>query len=841
MKKRALIVLLTLNSLLCFGQGIDNYQSLDPKQPIVFGGSYIVYQKDTINLGPRSFFIDGRLPDAVTDKHPYVFNSVQKAVAKLSNGSEDLPMALHIAPYVYWIDNPDDTAIRVGENGQPPYGMVIQCDWLKFHGLSANPRNVVLACNRGQTIGARGNFTMFRFIGQGTGSENITFGNYCNIDLDYPLLPTLNRKKRASAIVQAQLIHCNGDKIVARNTRFVSRLNLCPFVGGKRVLFDSCHFESTDDALCGTGVYLNCTLDVYASKPFYQTTGTGAVFLNCDITSYVKDEQYFTKANGQLAVIDTRFKTAANTYLGWREVVPPETRNYQFGVKQNGKPVYISKRDSLTTVDLANQTLLNAYRFTSNGKPVYNTYNLLRGNDDWDPMNIKNIVQATAGANHINLTEIPVQLIIAPTRVTIETGKSDVTLTAKSLRFGNYEAVPEKINWRAAPGYESLVNLQPTEDGSTCKVIPVNKTDDVNEVVIIASTDAGLQAASVLTVTPPILSAPGFNVEPKIVLASGGKLHLDYTLNTKYKDQSLVSWYRCSDATGKDAIEVAVSRLNEPFADYTLSAGDEGYFMMAVIQPRHSRSDTGHAVPVLYQSKITAADIKTNRHELVTNFKNLSTRNQSRVIPGFWTWAHLQSLESDRRFTNDTTKDAWHYGEGTEGATGISGVLQGRNGRMFYTPVKGTYNDIQMTIAAAPFKTAGQGFSVAPLFMDVLIKMDTRTMTGYGLRLIRTTKYSDAIDVYFVRYDHGEVKPISEAVTTTVFRTMCTIQVAAKGNELSATLRTNAGAHSADGKPGILSSVNIKTNIEPNNFGGLGIEFRGGSPVLFSELKVGWK
>ncbi|MEZ4892837.1 MAG: hypothetical protein R2778_07445 [Saprospiraceae bacterium] len=75
----------------------------------------------------------------------------------------------------------------------------------------------MLACNRGQTIGAQGNFTMFRFYGDGTSSENITFGNYCNVDLEFPLKPELSKKKRAEAIVQAQLIHCDGDKIVAQH------------------------------------------------------------------------------------------------------------------------------------------------------------------------------------------------------------------------------------------------------------------------------------------------------------------------------------------------------------------------------------------------------------------------------------------------------------------------------------------------------------------------------------------------------------------------------------------------------------------------------------------------
>lgn len=40
--------------------------------------------------------------------------------------------------------------------------------------------------------------------------------------------------------------------------------------------------ESTDDALTGTGVYLDCTLHFYGQKPFWRSDMGGAVFLNCD-------------------------------------------------------------------------------------------------------------------------------------------------------------------------------------------------------------------------------------------------------------------------------------------------------------------------------------------------------------------------------------------------------------------------------------------------------------------------------------------------------------------------------------------------------------------------------
>ena len=103
-------------------------------------------------------------------------------------------MVLHLAPWVYWIDDPDDTSVRVPKPGaNAPYGMEIACEWLHFRGLNRDPQKVVLASNRGQTIGAKGNFTMFKFIGNGTSSENLTFGNYCNVDLEFPLKPALGR------------------------------------------------------------------------------------------------------------------------------------------------------------------------------------------------------------------------------------------------------------------------------------------------------------------------------------------------------------------------------------------------------------------------------------------------------------------------------------------------------------------------------------------------------------------------------------------------------------------------------------------------------------------------
>jgi hypothetical protein len=48
----------------------------------------------------------------------------------------------------------------------------------------------------------------------------------------------------------------------------------------------------------------------------------------------------------------------------------------------------------------------------------------------------------------------------------------------------------------------------------------------------------------------------------------------------RFRDQSLITWYRCSDAQGNNAIEVAVSRFNEPKREYILTEGDISYYIL---------------------------------------------------------------------------------------------------------------------------------------------------------------------------------------------------------------------------------------------------------------------
>ena len=105
------------------------------------------------------------------------------AAIKMMNASPDDDYALIIQPGVYWLDDPDDPTERTS-NGGTPFAQTIHCRNIRITGTDPNAENTVLAVNRGQTHGAIGNFTMFLFRCKSIYTENITDGNFCNVDLD---------------------------------------------------------------------------------------------------------------------------------------------------------------------------------------------------------------------------------------------------------------------------------------------------------------------------------------------------------------------------------------------------------------------------------------------------------------------------------------------------------------------------------------------------------------------------------------------------------------------------------------------------------------------------------
>lgn len=703
---------------------------------------------------------------------PYVYRTFQEASLNLKEGSSSSPMTIYIKPGVYWIDDPDDPNIKKGVNGREPFGMVVHCRYLNIVGVGQKAEDVVLASQRGQTQGAIGNFTMFDFWVKTLKVKNLTMGNYCNVDLVYPLNPSLNRLKRSNTITQAHIGYVHGDTLQANNVRFISRLNLNPLNGAKYSLYDSCHFESTDDALNGTAIYRNCDFDFYGQKPFWSTFGKGAMFVNCDFKVKNRNkEMFFTKQGGPLTIINCRYSAPSDSiYIGWTAYPKPWLRCYQHNFTLNGKPYLIGSR------------------------------------------NPQNTVQSTFLQD--TLQSVPF-LDISQHDATLLTDRDTLTLYC-----------PEPVDWHIESGYEKYINLN---IDTSAVIIPKNYTDEIVEFCIIATTHDGREAACNLSVLPSRLSPPYFVEIPKIK-QKGNMLKLNYklSLNNHY-DESKIIWYR-------DSIPVAYSNI-KPQKTYALKEADEQHTYKVVVTPKHNRSDYGKAI----ETTIFVKGI-TPQNTLETDFHDFYTNWQPQIAEGLWTIDGYKPLDTnDFSWSFDSSKPMWEYSKGINGAKGF-GLLQAQRGaRLMYSPAKRDYNNMSLVLEVDPSKTAGQGFgSATGQYMDICLKFNTATLTGYGLRIIRTTKYSNAVDFFLVRYDNGIITPISDSISSTCYRTGCTIKIDFKDNILAAKVSTTTPKPTESVLP---HEVSLSAKVSPNRFGGVHIQHTGScgeSTTMLHRLKVVW-
>ena len=701
---------------------------------------------------------------------PHTYQTFQAASEHFLDG-----ITVYIRPGVYWIDNPDDTTVKVGRDGREPFGMTIHCPHLTLVGLGERPEDVVLASQRGQTQGAIGNFTMFDFWVKTLKVENITMGNYCNVDLVYPRNPRLNRPKRSDAITQAHVGYVHGDSLVAKKVRFISRLNLNPLNGAKNSYYEDCHFECTDDALNGTATYRHCQFDFYGQKPFWSTFGAGALFVDCDF--YVKGENremYFTKQGGPVTVINSRYHAPSDDlYLGWTAYPQPWLRCYQQGFTLNGKPYLIGQRQPQNTLQ---PTSLSA----DLRKPPF--------------------------------------LGINQHEATLQTGKDSLLLSTQ-----------EAVSWRIPQGFEHYVRLS-AHHGQECRVVPTNNSDETADFCVIATTEDGREAACHLVVKPSQLPPPALVRQPRIV-QDGYMLRLDYALDLQgRREESLITWYR-------NDIPVSTTHTT-PQCTYSLTEADRGQRISAAISPKHQRSPYG--LPVATSTTVMTTLPPMTMME--TDFHDFPCLWQTKVLPGYWTVDGYKPADTEAfPWSYGRQKPMWEYAEGFNGAVGM-GLLQAQRGaRLMYTTMERTYGNMRLVLKVDPTKTAGQGFgSATGQYMDVCLKFDTQTLTGYGLRIIRTTKHAKAVDFLLVKYDHGRVTPISEPVSSTCYRTNCTISIDFNGKFLSAHVETTT-PQPTDSP--LAKVVDLKAKVEANPYGGIHIQHTGScgeSTTMLHHLKVDW-
>ncbi len=778
---------------------------------IDFGGKKYAISANTIILDREGIL---GCPDAVADP--------AEAFARINGLADDA--TLLIAPSVYWLDDPDDPAIRTDKRGTP-YAVKIKCKSLSMIGLSDNPEDVVFAVNRGQTQGAIGNYTMFHFEGFSLHTQNITFGNYANVDLVYPRNSELNRKKRKDAIVQAQIGICDDtQRLFAENCRFISRLNLCPFIGARRSLYDNCYFECTDDALSGSAVYLDCRFTFFSSKPFYSTAETGAVFLNCDITCLGSGEQYFTKVPGQVTAIDTRFFCDHPIDIKWtRDASDIICR--QENITLNGNPYVIDADRPYLGPQLRESKLRKAYVVDYNREKYYNLPNLLNGIDGWDPKDMNSVISTVASATGNKLTGIPVALRISTDAPKCIFDGNKITIRATTLLWGGDPTGGEEVLTYVAEN-----NL------------PVEK-----KVEIPISTCDGLTSRHSIVIEPKLRQAPKFKKKPIIKYDEDSKcLRVDYSLSGKGEDKSGISWCRISKEENDHKV-ITISEVDAPKGRFfTPKAADFAYGIAAVVFPQFKDSNCGlpEVSPVYAITDPNMVKEFPESH-LSTDFSDVPIWTYGPGIPGVWNFDVFKPYDTSHVEWQPADGPGWFYGKGFDASTGVGLVQSEKGARMSYVPSRDVCRDMTATLIAEPAKSGGQGFgSATTQYMDICVKFDPINLNGYALRIERTPDHDRAVRFSLIKYDDGKTSVISDEIISNCYRNPCHISVGISDGILHAFAYSDAPQQDRKCCNEVVEKVDLSVPVEENHLTGFCIQHTGStgpSSTLIRDIDIRWE
>lgn len=837
-------VLLLLLTALCMSAGAEG--NLEK--------GVIVYQGEEITLSEKELYVD---PTA-TATSPYVFNTLQDCVAAAQSGTRGDETVIYMAPGVYWTDDYTDETIREGD---ALIGLSIPQPYITLIGLTGNRDDVVIASDRGQNAGANGNFNTIG-VADGFHAKDITFGNYCNVDLVYERDPSQNHPMRQGAIVQAQVITKAAgadamDEWFFENCSFVSRLNLFSRDDRPdRTLYKDCHFECTDDSI-GTGyisLYVNCDFDLYSNTPSGSASNYLQAYLGCTFNTHLTDPgvinlskhvRYFALMdcafNGNLTGVEWR---ASGLYDNMRNIVANSTLNGEKLVVSASHPEYTIEPD---------ETLLAAFK-TDDG---YNVYNLLNnaGFDEWDPLGQKDTVATAPWEIRFLVDGNEPDEYDAP--VIIADGETAYTFTP--VIFGGSESPEWTID-------SEVVTLDPQEDGSV-KLIALDYSYEGKTAFLTAKTSNGLEKVLPLAITSPVLPAPAlvgdpaltvengkavvsYSLTPVEVTVNGEKNDIDASLNP---DQSVISWYR------NDVIVATTTYVNDgamPYAAYELTAEDAGAVIKAVIEPQYKHSQKGEGVAVALAAPIAAEDVKADANTRNIDLSTLAytvVENASAEEDFAWDTAGFRSgywyggfylpaeyraggVFESKRFSLVEGELPFTYAPGTNGASGTVGLQTTTQGARLVYCDDTARNDMSMTVTLSPHKNAGQGFGSGNQFLEIYFKYDACTMSGYGLRITREAatdneQYKDYLgkscSFQLMEYENGIATLVSEQVFATAFNPMSTVVLTMEGNTLTATVSTTMAQ--GDGYPEYMANdVTLTHTFEQvNTYGGIGFQHTG--------------
>ena len=354
---------------------------------------------------------------------------------------------------------------------------------------------------------------------------------------------------------------------------------------------------------------------------------------------------------------------------------------------------------------------------------------------------------------------------------------------------------PSPIYMKIIP--QDGASLKGTEDTKAFQFQFYNWNGELNrqriptDLLIEAALPSGLSGSTSLQLEPNLLPAPTFVRQPSISYdKDNGTLLLDYQLSEGHDERTQICWYRYTKPDASDAVPVLL-RWNPSDRTYRLSPADAGYCIMARVTPKYFTTELGEMVSASLPKPIAAnaIGVKGEESEYTTDFSTVPVAYQPILQKGCWTFDSYKPFDTQNFFWHPINDNCWYYGMGMDGAARVMGLLQGTRGaRCFYQPARRKCSEMKVSLNIVPAKTAGQGFgSATGQYMDIGIKFNPTTLTGYALRIQRLPDYDHACSFQLVQYKDGHVTPLSTEKVSECYKGTCGITLSLSGDVLTAT------------------------------------------------------
>ena len=791
-----------------------------------------IIAKNGMELDPEQvFYVDGSLENTDSEL-PSVYSSLEMAIQEARNGTEEQPFRIYLEPGMY---------LLYGGAGEP--GIRIPWDYLELIGLGEDPSAVVIADNRGIMAGCTTHSETVEIAGTHFTAKNLTLLNFCNCDYPYRYNPSLNQRMRTSALTRAHCIAAAEDRkpddLTFIHVNFIGMEETVMLRSVPHVLFQNCTIQGTRDFIGGGDMHVfeHCTIECLDNYPVFCAGRDGTAFFDCTWKLGFKEPQHLYLAHHYSALFlkQCRFEDTNGTLqdIYWSQYPVPGIPCLYSALTKDGSPIRIlPEHCGLELTDAQCENMTAAHLLGQSGaeppEPIH--------------IRISKSITITDGEQncYIGASVFP------------PSANQNLTWNCKNTYLHLQVPTAEEL---AESKLSAPIFSEGRAAGSIVRLEGRNPTEHPVSVMVTAATVNGISAQCEVTIIPPVLESPRMIRQPQILIQDGTAV-LDYKLETNgYPDESRIIWYYLNNSEkGNILAPIECSAPGTPCRIHRLTYGDAGKYLIATLEPKHSRSKAGRPVQITSSRRVTLKDVPGNgigKYNYRTDFSTFPTDWNAESINGGWQIDAIQPADTPQTRL-PSTELPWMYGIGVQGADRQAGLLTtGFGGRLLYRVeldrvklmVQQTGFDSTFALVINPERTDGTGFEGADgQYLDLFIKFDIDTQTGYGLRISRTTAYSNAASFTLCQYHNGIATQLTAPCYAAAFTSPCRIILKTRDQMLFAQITSKAKPTGEQTEQGLPMEIALSTAIEENYYYSMGLLYTGkieeGSRLQLRKLKI---